>query len=73
MRLEERPYPVRLVLKVAGLSSAAWYTASRAKLEKQRPGPKPVTSDAELRLAMEIELHEKKDQFIRSRSGRTSK
>lgn len=48
MRLQERPYPVRMVLKVAGLSSAAWYTASRAKSEKQRPGPKPLVSDPEL-------------------------
>ena len=48
MRLQERPYPVRLVLKVAGLSSAAWYTTSRANSEKQRRGPKPLVSDTEL-------------------------
>lgn len=75
MRLEERPYPVRLVLKVAGLSSAAWYTASRAKLEKQRPGPKPVTSDAELLLAIQEDLsttrfHSEGHKKIRARLRR---
>jgi putative transposase len=62
MRLQEhsthsgKPYPVRLVLKVAGLSSAAWYTASRAKLEKLRRGPKPAISDEVLLAAIREDL-----------------
>jgi len=45
MRLSEqsvatgKSYPARMVLYIAGLSSAAWYTSSRAKISKQRPDP----------------------------------
>lgn len=56
MRLQEQPYPVRMVLKVAGLSSAAWYTGSRAKAQKNRPGPKPMISDEELVAAIRQDL-----------------
>lgn len=56
MRLQEKAYPVRLVLKVAGLSSAAWYTASRAKSERRRPGPKPLIPDEELLAAIREDL-----------------
>jgi putative transposase len=56
MRLQEKAYPVRLVLKVAALSSAAWYTPSRAKSERQRPGPKPLVSDEELLAAIRQDL-----------------
>jgi putative transposase len=56
MRLQEKPYPVRLVLKVAGLSSAAWYTSSRAKSERRRPGPKPLVSDEALVVAIREDL-----------------
>jgi putative transposase len=62
MRLSEqsvatgKPYPARMVLHIAGLSSAAWYTLSRAKLSKQRPGPKPIISDEELVLAIREDL-----------------
>jgi putative transposase len=62
MRISERsittgkPYPVRMVLKIAGLSSAAWYTASRAKTSKQRPGPKPMISDEALVIAIREDL-----------------
>jgi len=64
MRLQEtsavsgRRYPVRLVLSVAGLSSAAWYTRTRAKTEKTRPGPKPVISDEELLAAIREDLQQ---------------
>lgn len=51
-----KPYPVRMVLKIAGFSSAAWYTASRAKTTKQRPGPKPVISDEALVMAIREDL-----------------
>jgi len=49
-----KPYPKRLVLKVAGLSSAAWYDIRHCLLpeERQRPGPKPKHSDAELLAAI---------------------
>lgn len=56
MRLQEKPYSVRLVLKVAGLSSAAWYTTRRAKSERLRPGPKPLISDEELLAAIRQDL-----------------
>ena len=62
MRLKEtseltgKPYPVRLVLKVAGVSSAGWYTGSRAKEVKQRPGPKPVVSEEQLLKAIREDL-----------------
>jgi len=56
MRLQEKAYPVRVVLKVAGMSSAAWYTPSRAKPERQRPGPKPLISDEELLVAIRQDL-----------------
>jgi putative transposase len=56
MRLKEKSYPVRLVLKVAGLSSAAWYTKSRAKSERNRPGPKPLVSDETLLAAIREDL-----------------
>lgn len=62
MRLAERsaatgkPYPARLVLRVAALSSSTWYTVSRAKATKQRPGPKPLISDEELLLAIRADL-----------------
>lgn len=50
------PYPLRLVLKAAGLSSAAWYSGPRTKAEKCRPGPKPVISDEELLSAIREDL-----------------
>jgi putative transposase len=56
MRLQEKSYPVRMVLKVAGLSSAAWYSASRAKSEGKRPGPKPLVSDEDLLVAIREDL-----------------
>lgn len=56
MRLQEKAYPVRLVLKVAGLSSAAWYTQRPAKSEPRRPGPKPLISDEELLAAIREDL-----------------
>jgi hypothetical protein len=47
---------VRLVLKVVGLSSAAWYSASREKELKKRPGPIPLVSDEELLAAIREDL-----------------
>ncbi len=62
MRLQERSahtgrrYPVRLVLKAAGLSSAAWYTGSRAKAQRGRRGPRPAISDEFLLAAVREDL-----------------
>lgn len=62
MRIQEpsaqtgKPYPLRLVLKAAGLSSAAWYTKSRAQQEKRRPGPKPMIDDATVLTAVREDL-----------------
>jgi len=75
MRLQENPYPVRLVLRVAGLSSAAWYTQSRVKPEKQRPGPKPLVPDEELLVAIREDLatthfHSEGHKKVRARHRR---
>jgi putative transposase len=51
-----KAYPVQLILKAAGLSSAAWYGRSRAKAQKQRPGPKPAISDEVLLAAVREDL-----------------
>ncbi len=40
----QKPYPMRLVLKVVGYSSSTWYTKAR-DATKQRPGPKPAVDD----------------------------
>ncbi len=52
-----RHYPVRLILKIAELSSSAWYdTRERLKAEdKQKRGPKTMLKDHEL-LAQIVEL-----------------
>jgi transposase InsO family protein len=76
MRLQEKPYPVRMVLKIAGLSSAAWYTASREKLVKLRPGPKPAISDEVLLVAIRKDLdnsrfHSEGHKKVRARLRRT--
>lgn len=75
MRLQEKAYPVRLVLKVVGLSSAAWYTPSRAKAERERPGPKPLIPDEELLAAIRQDLdasrfHSEGHKKVRARLGR---
>ena len=81
MRLAERSattgkaYPTRMVLHSAGLSSAAWYMASRTKATKQRPGPKPIISDEELVMAIREDLaaspfHSEGHKKIRARLRR---
>jgi len=76
MMLQEKAYPVRMVLKIAGLSSAAWYTASREKLVKLRPGPKPAISDDVLLVAIRKDLdnsrfHSEGHKKVRARLRRT--
>ncbi len=56
MRLQEHCYPVRMVLKVAHFSSAAWYTTRRAKQDPRRPGPKPLVCDEALLAAIKEDL-----------------
>lgn len=43
-------YPLRSILKVAGLNSAAWYDLRPRKcgINRQRPGPVPFVNDVEL-------------------------
>jgi len=41
-------YPMRLVLRVAEYSSAAWYGKRQKKQVVERRGPKPVVKDEEL-------------------------
>jgi transposase InsO family protein len=52
MMTEARRYPVRLVLKVAGYSSAAWYGKRKdtevSRGAQKKRGPKPAISDTEL-------------------------
>ena len=76
MMLQEKAYPVRMVLKIAGLSSAAWYTASREKVVKLRPGPKPAISDDVLLVAIRKDLdnsrfHSEGHKKVRARLRRT--
>jgi len=42
--LTQKPYPLRLILKVVGYSSSAWYARPSGDL-KQRPGPRPAIGD----------------------------
>jgi transposase InsO family protein len=39
-----KPFPVRLILKVVGYSSSAWYE-KRESVAKSKPGPKPAIDD----------------------------
>lgn len=41
-------YPMRLVLQVAGLTSAAWYRIPKHRTKKVKPGPKIRITDQEL-------------------------
>jgi transposase InsO family protein len=43
-----KKYPVRQVLRVVGLSSAAWYGKTRIKSTFLKPGPIPEINDAKL-------------------------
>lgn len=42
--ITKKPFPLRMILRVVGLSSAAWYGVSPLG-PKQRPGPKPKIDD----------------------------
>ena len=47
---KSKPYPMQMILKVAELSSSAWYdTRPRIKTEdKRKRGPKTLLSDNEI-------------------------
>lgn len=42
--ITQKPYPMRLILKVVGYSSSTWYTKPKDR-KKKRPGPKPAIDD----------------------------
>ena len=42
--ITQKPYPMRLILKVVGYSSSTWYTKPNDR-KKKRPGPKPAIDD----------------------------
>lgn len=44
----QRQYPMRLILRVAGYSSAAWYGKRHTPRSGQRRGPKPQVQDEQL-------------------------
>jgi len=51
-----KPYPVRMILEVAGFSSGAWYGKRAPKENKKRPGPKPMVSDEDIIQEIKNEL-----------------
>jgi len=55
---EGRTARVDQVLRVSGLSSAAWYSKRTGKplAEKQKPGPKPKYSDAQILAELKVML-----------------
>jgi putative transposase len=55
---QNRPYPMRMILKIAGLSSAAWYRRKPDRSEKKRPGPKPLVNDEILLAEVKTEINE---------------
>jgi transposase InsO family protein len=55
---QNKPYPMRMILKVAGLSAAAWYRRKPDRVEKKRPGPKPLVSDQDLLIETKREIND---------------
>lgn len=55
---QNRPYPMCMILKIAGLSSAAWYRRKVDKADKKRPGPKPMVSDQDLLVETKREIND---------------
>ena len=51
-----KKYPTRLVLKIAKISSAAWYRKKRLKNKKLKPGRKPAVSDEKLLSEINAEI-----------------
>ncbi|MEI8005060.1 MAG: hypothetical protein WCI48_02565, partial [Bacteroidota bacterium] len=55
---QNRPYPIIMILKIGGLSSAAWYRRKPDRSEKKRPGPKPLITDEVLLAEVKTEINE---------------
>jgi len=55
---QNKPYPMVMILKIAGLSSAAWYRRKPDRVEKKRPGPKPLISDQDLLTETKREIND---------------
>ena len=45
---QQKAYPMRMILSVAGMSSSVWYDKRTGKKDKERPGPKPRVSEEEI-------------------------
>lgn len=54
---QHKPYPMCMILKVAELSSAAWYRRKPDRGNKKCPGPKPLVSDEELLVEVKKEIN----------------
>lgn len=57
--LTQKPYPVRLILKVVGYSSSAWYTKPEEGI-KNRPGPAPAIDDVRALALIREEIKQSK-------------
>ena len=55
---QNRPYPMCMILKIAGLSSAAWYRRKPDRGDKKRPGPKPMVPDQDLLVEVKREIND---------------
>lgn len=53
---QQKAYPVRMILSVAGMSSSTWYDKRTSKKNKERPGPKPRVSEEEIIREIKKEL-----------------
>ena len=56
----KKKFPKRLILKVAGVSSASWYGKRLAMITKRKPGPKPVIADEKLLVELRTEIKNSK-------------
>jgi len=57
--ITRKPYPMRLILKVVGYSSSAWYTKPKEG-EKRRPGPVPAIDDVKALTLIKDEIKDSK-------------
>ena len=57
--INQKPYPMRLILRVVGYSSSTWYTKPEER-EKKRPGPKPAINDVEALSLIKDEIKDSK-------------
>ena len=57
--ITQKPYPMRLILKVVGYSSSAWYTKPKEG-ETKRPGPIPAIDDVKALVLIKEEIKDSK-------------